>query len=44
MKYDIVITISYPKKGAMGKTDNWRVFKPVLDKSKCVIVPMEVEK
>ena len=44
MKYDIVSTISYPKKGAMGKAGNWRVFKPVLDKSKCVNVPMEVKK
>ncbi|MCX6667594.1 MAG: 4Fe-4S binding protein [Euryarchaeota archaeon] len=35
-KYDVVTTISYPKKGAQGKTGNWRVFKPVLDKSKCV--------
>ena len=33
MKYDIVTTISYPKKGAMGKTGSWRVFKPVLDKT-----------
>ena len=36
MKYDIVTTISYPKKGAMGKTGNWRIFKPMLDKNKCV--------
>ena len=35
-KYDAVTTISYPKKGATGKTGTWRVFKPVLDKSKCV--------
>jgi pyruvate ferredoxin oxidoreductase delta subunit len=35
-KYDVVTTISYPKKGAQGKTGNWRVFKPVLDRSKCV--------
>jgi len=35
-KYDVVTTISYPKKGAMGKTGNWRVFKPILDKTKCV--------
>lgn len=35
-KYDVVTTISYPKKGAMGKTGNWRVFKPILDKDKCV--------
>jgi pyruvate ferredoxin oxidoreductase delta subunit len=35
-KYDVVTTISYPKKGAMGKTGNWRVFKPILDKKKCV--------
>jgi len=35
-KYDVVTTISYPKKGAMGKTGSWRVFRPTLDKSKCV--------
>jgi len=35
-KYDVVTSISYPKKGAMGKTGSWRVFKPKLDKSKCV--------
>jgi pyruvate ferredoxin oxidoreductase delta subunit len=35
-KYDVITTISYPKKGAQGKTGNWRVFRPVLDKSKCV--------
>jgi 2-oxoacid:acceptor oxidoreductase delta subunit (pyruvate/2-ketoisovalerate family) len=36
MKYDIVTTISYPIKGAMGKTGSWRVFRPIIDKSKCV--------
>ncbi|HHH79657.1 MAG: 4Fe-4S binding protein [Thermoplasmata archaeon] len=35
-KYDVVTTISYPKKGAMGKTGSWRVFKPILDKDKCI--------
>jgi len=35
-KYDIVTSISYPKKGAMGKTGSWRVFCPVFDKEKCV--------
>ena len=35
-KYNICTTISYPKKGAMGKTGTWRVFKPILDKDKCV--------
>ena len=35
-KYPVVTSISYPKKGAMGKTGNWRVFRPVLDKTKCV--------
>ncbi len=35
-KYDVVTTISYPKKGAMGKTGSWRVFRPILDKTKCV--------
>ncbi|MCD6411838.1 MAG: 4Fe-4S binding protein [Thermoplasmata archaeon] len=36
IKYDVVTTISYPKKGAMGKTGGWRAFKPILDKEKCV--------
>jgi len=31
-KYNVVTTISYPKKGAMGRTGNWRVFIPKLDK------------
>ena len=35
-KYPIITSLSYPKKGAMGKTGNWRVFKPILDSSKCV--------
>ena len=35
-KYKVVTSISYPTKGAMGKTGNWRVFKPILDKAKCV--------
>ena len=36
-KYEnIVTTISYPKVGAMGKTGTWRIFKPILDKDKCV--------
>jgi len=35
-KYDIVTTLSYPKKGAMGKTGTWRIFIPILDKQKCV--------
>ena len=35
-KYKAVTTISYPKKGAMGKTGNCRVFRPILDKEKCV--------
>ena len=35
-KYKAVTTISYPKKGAMGKTGSWRVYKPILDKKKCV--------
>ena len=35
-KYPIETSISYPKKGAMGKTGSWRVFKPVFDKTKCV--------
>ena len=35
-KYKVVTTISYPKKGAMGKTGNWRVFRPILDKKNCV--------
>ena len=35
-KYPVVTSISYPKTGAMGKTGSWRVFKPILDKNKCV--------
>jgi len=35
-KFPVITSISYPKKGAMGKTGSWRVFKPVLDKTKCV--------
>ena len=35
-KYKVKTTISYPVKGATGKTGNWRVFKPILDKEKCV--------
>ena len=31
-KYEVITTLSYPKKGAMGKTGSWRVFRPVLDK------------
>lgn len=28
--------ISFPTEGAMGKTGTWRVFKPYIDKSKCI--------
>ena len=35
-KYKVISSISYPKKGAMGKTGSWRVFRPVLDVTKCV--------
>ena len=35
-KYNVVTSISYPKVGAMGKTGSWRVFRPTLDKKKCV--------
>ena len=35
-KYKVVTSISYPTEGAMGKTGSWRVFKPKLDKSKCI--------
>ena len=35
-KYDVVTSISYPKKGAMGKTGSWRVFRPIFNKEKCV--------
>ncbi len=35
-KYSIITSISYPKKGAMGKTGTWRVFKPILDQDKCI--------
>jgi len=32
-----VTPISYPAVGAMGKTGNWRISKPILDKDRCVI-------
>lgn len=35
-KYEVVSSISYPKEGAMGKTGSWRVFRPLLEKAKCV--------
>ncbi|MCD6541742.1 MAG: 4Fe-4S binding protein [Thermoplasmata archaeon] len=35
-KYDVVTTLSYPKTGAMGKTGTWRIFRPILNKDKCV--------
>jgi len=35
-KYDVVTSISYPTKGAMGKTGTWRVFRPIFHKDKCV--------
>lgn len=35
-KYPVVTSISYPKKGAMGKTGSWRVFRPHFHKDKCV--------
>ena len=35
-KYKIKTGISYPKVGAMGKTGTWRIFKPIIDKEKCI--------
>jgi len=35
-KVEIVLPISHPSLGAMGKTGIWRVFKPVIDLSKCI--------
>ena len=35
-KYNVVTSISYPTEGAMGKTGSWRVYKPTIDKEKCV--------
>jgi len=35
-KYKVISTISYPKEGAMGKTGSWRVYRPKLEKEKCV--------
>jgi pyruvate ferredoxin oxidoreductase delta subunit len=29
------IPISFPQKGAIGKTGDWRTFKPVLNQEKC---------
>jgi pyruvate ferredoxin oxidoreductase delta subunit len=34
-KYKVVSSISYPKEGAMGKTGNWRVFRPIFNETKC---------
>ena len=28
--------LSHPEKAAMGKTGSWRVFRPFLDKEKCI--------
>ena len=28
--------ISYPTVGAMGRTGTWRVFRPSIDKSRCI--------
>ena len=38
-KYNVVTSISYPQKGAMGKTGNWRVFKPIFSKDKWIFCP-----
>ncbi len=35
-KYKVISSISYPKEGAMGKTGSWRVYRPHLEKEKCV--------
>jgi len=35
-KFKVVTSVSYPKKGAMGRTGNWRIYRPVFDKDKCV--------
>jgi pyruvate ferredoxin oxidoreductase delta subunit len=35
-KYPVETSLSYPKKGAMGNTGSWRVFRPILNKEKCV--------
>lgn len=32
----LYLPISYPAKGAGGKTGNWRVVRPVIDYNKCV--------
>ena len=32
----MVTSISYPKRGAIGKTGSWREFKPILNIAKCV--------
>ncbi len=36
MPSDIIIPVSNPAEAAAGRTGLWRVFKPVIDKSKCV--------
>lgn len=33
---DLTVTpISFPKVGSMGKTGDWRTFRPIIDESKC---------
>ncbi len=32
----IKTALSKPTEGAMGKTGTWRVFRPVIDKEKCI--------
>lgn len=32
----LILPISKPTLGAGGKTGTWRVFKPIIDESKCV--------
>lgn len=33
---EIDIPVSKPKPGPRGKTGDWKVFKPVLDREKCI--------
>ncbi|RLG47875.1 MAG: ferredoxin [Thermoproteota archaeon] len=33
---DVIIPVSLPAEGALGRTGSWRVFRPVLDREKCV--------
>lgn len=33
--FEVVLPLAKPQKGAMGKTGDWRVMRPILDSEKC---------